>query len=79
MSQRLIERALHDAAVAPPQGGPASAPARTLRILREMADYYRHPHPSVEIYPCEDRYVLFSNSELDFNVILESISDVCCW
>ncbi|XP_065835782.1 uncharacterized protein [Oscarella lobularis] len=49
------KRALHDAAVAPPQGGPASAPARTLRILREMADYYRHPHPSVEIYPCEDR------------------------
>ncbi|XP_065835771.1 uncharacterized protein [Oscarella lobularis] len=49
------KRALHDAAVAPPQGGPASAPARTRRILREMADYYRHPHPSVEIYPCEDR------------------------
>eukprot|EP00118_Oscarella_pearsei_P023373 m.279389 g.279389 ORF g.279389 m.279389 type:complete len:667 (+) comp40623_c0_seq3:1198-3198(+) len=49
------KRALHQASVSLPQGGVVSAPARLRRILKEMGSYQRNPHPSVEIYPCEDR------------------------
>jgi ubiquitin-protein ligase len=49
------KRALHKAAINPPSCGGASAPLKIKRILREIANYQKNPHPAIEIYPCENR------------------------
>lgn len=46
---------LRKAAMNPPKGFGAPSINRVKRILWELASYQRDPHPSVEIYPCEEQ------------------------
>ena len=48
-------RVLQRAAANPPKGLAAPSLKRVKRILAEIADYQRNPHPNVEIYPCEEQ------------------------
>ena len=56
----ILYRALHKAAINPPSGGGASAPLKIKRILREIANYQKSPHPAIEIFPCENRLRTFT-------------------
>ena len=47
------KRVLMRASLSPPKGLAAPSLKRVKRILVEIADYQRDPHPSVHIYPCE--------------------------
>ena len=48
-------RVLQRAAANPPKGLAAPSLRRVKRILAEIADYQRNPHPNIEIYPCEQQ------------------------
>ena len=48
-------RVLQRAAANPPKGLAAPSLRRAKRILAEIADYQRNPHPNIEIYPCEQQ------------------------
>ena len=48
-------RVLQRAAANPPKGLAAPSLKRVKRILAEIAEYQRNPHPNIEIYPCEQQ------------------------
>ena len=48
-------RVLQRAAANPPKGLAAPSLKRVKKILAEIADYQRNPHPNMEIYPCEEQ------------------------
>ena len=47
---RVLQRAAN-----PPKGLAAPSLKRVKRILAEIAEYQRNPHPNIEIYPCEQQ------------------------
>ena len=47
------KRVLMRASLSPPKGLAAPTLKRAKRILVEIAEYQRDPHPNIEIYPCE--------------------------
>ena len=62
------KRVLRRASLSPPKGLAAPSLKRTKRILVEVAEYQRDPHPSIHVYPCE--------RQLDFwRVLLVAPSD----